>query len=96
MFYQIPALKNFAKLTRNHLCRSLLLNKVAGLRSAVLLKKRLRQWCFPVNFVNFLRTTFFIEHLQWLILERMYLPMNIFKQLNFTNGNFRKVQQFYL
>ena len=31
-------------------------NKVAGLRPVTLLKKRLWQRCFPVNFVKFLRT----------------------------------------
>ena len=36
-------------------------NKVAGLRPATLLKKRLRHMCFPVNFVKF--NTFFTEHL---------------------------------
>ena len=25
--------------------------------------------CFPVNFVKFLRTPFFIEHLSWLLLK---------------------------
>ena len=29
--------------------------------------------CFPVNFAKFLRTTFFIEHLGWLLLyEGLY------------------------
>ena len=32
------------------------------------LKKRLWQRCFPVNFVKFLRTLFFTEHLWWLLL----------------------------
>ena len=31
---------------------------VAGLRSATLLKRRLRHRCFPVNFIKFLRTPF--------------------------------------
>ena len=44
-------------------------NKVAGLRSTTLLKKRLWHRCFPVNFVRFLRTPFFIEHLRWLLLH---------------------------
>ena len=39
------------------------LNKVADLRSATLLKKRLWHSCFPVNFAKFLRTPSFIEHL---------------------------------
>ena len=34
-------LRNFAKFTEKHLCRSLFFNKVAGLRLATLLKKRL-------------------------------------------------------
>ena len=32
--------------------------KVAGLRPATLLKKRLWHWCFPVNFTKFLRRPF--------------------------------------
>ena len=39
-------------------------NKVAGLRPATLLKKRLWHSCFPVNFAKFLRTPFLQEHLQ--------------------------------
>ena len=51
-------LRNFTKFTRKHLCHSLFFNKVAGLRPATLLKKRLQYRCFPVNFVKFLRTPF--------------------------------------
>ena len=51
-------LSEFAKFTRKHLCQSLFLNKVAGLRPAILLKKSLWHKCFPVNFAKFLRTTF--------------------------------------
>ena len=51
-------LRNFAKLTGKHLCRSLFLNKDAGLRPATLFKKRLRHRCFPVNFAKFLRVHF--------------------------------------
>ena len=39
------------------------------LTPATLLKKRLWHRCFPHNFAKFLRTPFFIEHLQWLLLE---------------------------
>ena len=35
---------------------------------ATLLKKRLWHRCFPVNFVKFLRTPFYIKHLWWLLL----------------------------
>ena len=36
---------------------------VVGLRAASLLRKRLYHRCFPVNFVKFVRTLFFTEHL---------------------------------
>ena len=61
-------LKNFAKFTGKHLSQSLFLNKVAGLRPATLLKKRLWHRCFLVNFTKFLRTTFLTEHFRWLLL----------------------------
>ena len=51
-------LRNFVKFTGKHLCQSLLFNKVAGLRPATLLKKKLWHRCFPINFVKFLRTAF--------------------------------------
>ena len=51
-------LRNFTKFTGNHLCQGLFFNKVAGLRPANLLKKRLWHRCCPVNFANFLRTPF--------------------------------------
>ena len=51
----------FAKFTEKHLCQSLLCNKVVGLR--------LWHRCFSVNFVKFLRRSFFIEHLLWLPLQ---------------------------
>ena len=38
------------------------------LRPATLLKKSLWHRCFSVNFAKFLRTAFFAEHLQWLLL----------------------------
>ena len=40
------------------MCQSLLFNKVAGLRSVALLRKRFWQRCFPVNFAKFLRKPF--------------------------------------
>ena len=51
-------LKNFVKSMGKHLCQSLLLHKVAGLRSATFSKKRLWHRCFPVNFTKFLKTPF--------------------------------------
>ena len=43
--------------------------KVAGLRPATLLKRRLWHRCFPVNFAKLLRTHFFTENLWWLLLK---------------------------
>ena len=57
-------LRNFAKFTGKHLCKSLFFNKVANLRSVALLKMRL---CFPVNFVKFLRTPF-LQNTSWRLL----------------------------
>ena len=61
MFCEKGVLRNFAKFTGKHLCQSL--------RSATLLKKRLWHRCFPVNFVKFIRASFFTEHLWWLLLQ---------------------------
>ena len=50
----------------NTVPEALFLLQVRGLRPATLLK---RDWhrCFPVNFMKFLRTCFFAEHLWWLL-----------------------------
>ena len=61
----------FQNIYGKHLCQSLFLNKVAGLRLATLLKKKLCHRCFPVNFPKFLRTPFLTEHLRWLLLENL-------------------------
>ena len=45
-----------------------LFNKVAGLRPAMLLKKRSWHRWFPVNFAKFLRIPSFRKHLWWLLL----------------------------
>ena len=55
---KIGVFRNFAKFTGKHLCQSHFLNKVAYLRPATLLKKRLWRRCFPVNFAKFLRAPF--------------------------------------
>ena len=61
-------LKRCSQKFRKHLCQSLFFNKVTGLRRGTLLKKRLWHRCFPVNFAKFVRTSFFTEHLRWLLL----------------------------
>ena len=47
-------------------------NKVAGLRLATLLKKRLWYRCFPVNFVQFPRTPFLQNTSERLLLNIGY------------------------
>ena len=49
--------KNFTKFIGKRLWQTLFFNKVAGLKPANLLKKRLRHKCFSLNFVKFLETT---------------------------------------
>ena len=66
-------------------------NKVAGLRPAALLKKRLWHWCFPVNFEKFLITSFSQN-----ISGRLLLAINMFsrsgdKHLHHRLSFFQKV-----
>ena len=60
-------LRNFAKFLRKRLCQSLFFNKVAGLRAAILLKKRLWHTCFPMNFAKF-QTAPFLQNTSWRLL----------------------------
>ena len=61
---KIGVLRNFTKFTGKDLCQSLFFNKVAGLRPATLLKKRLWQRCFFREFCEISKNTFSTEHLQ--------------------------------
>ena len=70
VFCKKGVLKNFIKFTGKHLCQSLFFKKVAG-RPATLLKNRLWHRCFSVNFVKFLRTSFFIDYSWWLLLKKV-------------------------
>ena len=72
MFCKKGVLRNFAKFTRKHLRQSIFFNKVADLRPATLLKKRLWHRCFPADFAKFLRTSFLTEHRRWLLLFFIY------------------------
>ena len=75
VFCKKGVLRNFSKLTEKHVCQSLFFNKVAGLTSATLLKKRLWHWCFPVKFKKFLSTPFFTEYLWWLLPDIDHLSL---------------------
>ena len=83
VFCRKGVLRNFAKFTGKHLCQSLFFNKVAGLRSVTLLKKRLWHRCFPVNFAKFLRIPFLTEHLRWLLLAFDNLILTHFPSFHF-------------
>ena len=81
-------LRNFAKFTGKHLCRSLFFNTVAALRPATLLKKRLWHRCFHVNFAKFLRTPFPTEYL-WRLLLNLMPRNNLFDSKNeVSKGSF--------
>ena len=67
VFCKKGVLKNFAKSTGKRLCQSLFFNKVPGLRSATLLKRRLWHRCFPANFAKFLRTSL-VQNTPWRLL----------------------------
>ena len=69
--------------TRKQLCESL------SLRPATLLKKKLWHKCFPMNFVKFLRTPFYKEHLWWLLLLRVRINIeNMFFSYHHHNIKF--------
>ena len=73
VFCRKGVFRNFEKFTGKHLCQSLLFNKVAGLRTVTLLKKRFWYRCFSVNCSKFLKAPSITEHLRWLLLKT---PMN--------------------
>ena len=72
-----------------------------GFKPATLLKERLWHRCFLVNFVKFLRTPFFTEHLWWLLLDLsgntltwnislILTPYNSHKKLSFKTHKLTK------
>ena len=67
VFCKKGVLRNSEKIHRKTPVPDLFFNKIAG--PATLLKKRLWHRCFHVNFAEFLRTPFLIEHLRWLLLN---------------------------
>ena len=73
---KIGVFKKFAKFRAKDLCQRLVFNKVAGLRPAVLLKKRLWYRCFPVIFCGIFKSTFFTEHLRTTV-SRKYLALKL-------------------
>ena len=71
-------LRNFTKFIGKHLCQGLFFDKLAGLRSATLLKERLWLRCFHVNFAELLRTPFLQNTSgRVLLLFEMSLPIKV-------------------
>ena len=70
MLFKKDAFKNVTKFTEKHLCQSLFLNKVTGLRPATLLEKIIRHKVFSSEFYKIFKSILFIEHLRWLLLFR--------------------------
>ena len=98
VFCKKCVLKNFAKFTGKHLWQSFSFNKFAGVMPATLLKKRVCQRCFPVNFAKFLRTPFFLEHLWWLLLELHLILISYFMHfpVSLSGSNIVSTQNFLL
>ena len=61
-----PVLKSLFNNVAGSVLESIL-NKGSGLKACSFIKKRFYHRCFPVKFAKFL-TTFFLEHLRWLVL----------------------------
>ena len=69
-------LRNFTKFTGKHLCQSLYFLK---------LQQRIWHRCFYVNFMRFLRTPFFKEHLWWLLLSESFGQKSLETGIDFRN-----------
>ena len=76
--------KKFRKFHRKKPVLKSLLNKVAVLKACNFIKKGLQHKCLYVKFTNFWRTAFFIEHLQWLLLNGIYADKNSLKGLKYS------------
>ena len=58
---KVGLLRNFTKFTGKQLSQALFFDKVASLKPATLLKKRLWHMYFLVNFLKFIRTPFLLN-----------------------------------
>ena len=86
VFYEKRCSLNFRRIQGNHLFQSLFFSKVAGLRSATLLKRRLWHRCFPVNFAKFLRTAFLQNTSERLLLCIIIICFPAEEHINFENN----------
>ena len=81
----------FHKIHRRTPVLESLFNKVAGLKACNFIKNRLQHGCV-VKFANLLRTSFFTEHLRWLLLEQHHTNVSFenFQILGNGHSDFRK------
>ena len=78
-FFERMIIKKFRSSHPDVFCKN-------GLRPTTLLKKRLWHRCFPVNFVKFLRTPFYIKHLWWLLLkDKITITIRLLSKLQMFN-----------
>ena len=87
--------KNSTKFRRKHLRQSLFFKKVAGLRSATLLKKKPWHRCFPAKFAKFLRAPFLQNTSGRLLLYLVHLCVLIktaFLKFLFVYNSYSKSQ----
>ena len=87
VFFKKEFLKNFTKFKGKHLCWSFFFNKHLGLSPAILLKKRLQQKCFSVNFVKFSRTPFLKNSSRRLLLFVIHLIVSFCKKVLYICSN---------
>ena len=89
VFYEKGVLKHFAKFPGKHLCQIPFFNKVSGLRAAFLLKKRLWRRCFPVNFAEIFKKTFFTDYFQ--IVASVCLPSGNNLNVNWARKSYERL-----
>ena len=100
MIYKKVVIENSAKFIWKHLHQSLFFSKDAGLRHATLLKRRLWQRCFPINFAKFSKTTFLQNESRRLLPNKYQSKISTQEQnwyLDFLiNSNFQEVSRLFL
>ena len=86
-FVRTGILRNFAKLTRKHLCQCLIFDRVPGLRPVTLLKKRLWNSRFPLAICltyHFIGKSF-VEHTQLAIKPFYQSDIPLFQIINLSD-----------
>ena len=78
MFFKKDAFKNFAKFTGKQLCQSIVLKTLqASVSACNFIKKETLAQVFSCEFCEIFKSTFFIEHLRWLLLNNVVWTDNV-------------------